>query len=89
MAPVSPGFWDHATRHPFVGHSWYNRRSVLAHRHSSLSGLGGIVLTMDELPSTRASPLVRIRRPKDGQAWQPFVNIYKPLIPSYSHGLRL
>ena len=35
---------------------------------------------MDELPSTRASLLVRLRDPQDERAWGEFLEIYEPLV---------
>ena len=35
---------------------------------------------MTDSPATRQSLLVRLRDPKDGQAWAEFVAIYAPLI---------
>ena len=35
---------------------------------------------MTDSPATRQSLLVRLRDPKDGQAWAEFVAIYSPLI---------
>jgi RNA polymerase sigma factor (sigma-70 family) len=38
---------------------------------------------MAEIPSTRASLLVRLRNPSDGAAWRQFVDLYAPLVYSY------
>jgi RNA polymerase sigma factor (sigma-70 family) len=35
---------------------------------------------MQESPATRASLLVRLRDPRDGQAWSEFVDVYAPLV---------
>ena len=35
---------------------------------------------MVETPSTRPSLLVRLRDPRDGQAWEEFLDVYTPLI---------
>src|ERR1700679_2127074 len=35
---------------------------------------------MTDSPATRQSLLVRLRDPRDGQAWTEFVAIYRPLI---------
>ena len=35
---------------------------------------------MDEIPNTRSSLLVRLRKPHDEQAWAEFVEIYEPLV---------
>jgi len=35
---------------------------------------------MDEIPNTRPSLLVRLRKPHDEQAWAEFVEIYEPLV---------
>jgi RNA polymerase sigma-70 factor (ECF subfamily) len=45
---------------------------------------------MPETPATRPSLLVRLRDPRDGQAWELFVRIYAPLIYGLArrHGLQ-
>ena len=35
---------------------------------------------MDEIPNTRPSLLVRLRKPHDERAWAEFVEIYEPLV---------
>ncbi len=35
---------------------------------------------MDDLPSTRASLLIRLRDPQDERAWAEFVELYRPLV---------
>ena len=39
---------------------------------------------MAELPTTRASLLIRIRDLQDGEAWQQFVQVYAPVVYSYA-----
>jgi RNA polymerase sigma-70 factor (ECF subfamily) len=39
---------------------------------------------MAEIPTTRASLLVRLRDPQDGAAWQEFVDLYVPVIYHYA-----
>jgi RNA polymerase sigma-70 factor (ECF subfamily) len=39
---------------------------------------------MAEIPATRASLLVRLRDPRDGAAWDEFVNLYGPLLYGYA-----
>jgi RNA polymerase sigma-70 factor (ECF subfamily) len=39
---------------------------------------------MGESPTTRASLLVRIRDPGNGQAWEQFVEIYAPLVHGFA-----
>src|SRR6516165_1927846 len=39
---------------------------------------------MAEIPSTRASLLVRLRDPRDGEAWRQFVDLYAPLVYGYA-----
>src|SRR5436305_180592 len=39
---------------------------------------------MAEIPSTRASLLVRLRDPRDGAAWREFVDLYAPLVYGYA-----
>src|SRR5580693_4518171 len=39
---------------------------------------------MAEIPTTRASLLVRLRDPKDSAAWSEFVDLYAPLIYNYA-----
>ena len=39
---------------------------------------------MAEIPSTRASLLVRLRDPRDGAAWREFVDLYGPLVYGYA-----
>ncbi|HJT78243.1 MAG TPA: sigma-70 family RNA polymerase sigma factor [Gemmataceae bacterium] len=39
---------------------------------------------MAEFPPTRASLLVRLRDPRDGEAWQEFVELYGPLVYGYA-----
>lgn len=39
---------------------------------------------MAEIPQTRASLLVRLRDPNDGDAWVQFVNLYAPLVYGYA-----
>jgi RNA polymerase sigma factor (sigma-70 family) len=45
---------------------------------------------MGDSPTTRPSLLVRIRDPRDGQAWSQFVEIYAPLVYGFArkHGLQ-
>ena len=45
---------------------------------------------MTEMPTTRASLLVRIRDAHDGLAWSEFVEVYGPLVYAYGrrHGLQ-
>ena len=38
---------------------------------------------MADIPSTRASLLVRLRDPEDGAAWREFVDLYTPLVYGY------
>src|SRR5260370_41571942 len=38
---------------------------------------------MADIPSTRASLLVRLRDPRDGPAWTQFVDLYAPLVYGY------
>ena len=38
---------------------------------------------MADIPSTRASLLVRLRDPRDGPAWGEFVDLYAPLVYGY------
>jgi RNA polymerase sigma-70 factor (ECF subfamily) len=38
---------------------------------------------MADIPQTRASLLVRLRDPRDGDAWQGFVELYAPLVYGY------
>ena len=38
---------------------------------------------MADIPSTRASLLVRLRDPRDGDAWGEFVDLYAPLVYGY------
>src|SRR5262245_54142454 len=40
---------------------------------------------MAEIPTTRASLLVRLRDPRDGAAWREFVDLYAPLVYGYLH----
>jgi RNA polymerase sigma-70 factor (ECF subfamily) len=39
---------------------------------------------MAEIPPTRASLLVRLRDPRDGEAWGEFANVYAPLVYGYA-----
>src|SRR5271169_167794 len=39
---------------------------------------------MAEIPTTRASLLVRLRDPRDQAAWREFVDLYAPLIYNYA-----
>src|SRR6266481_6560979 len=39
---------------------------------------------MAEIPSTRASLLLRLRDPRDGAAWTQFVDLYGPLVYGYA-----
>jgi RNA polymerase sigma factor (sigma-70 family) len=39
---------------------------------------------MAEFPPTRASLLVRLRDPRDGEAWRQFVDLYTPLVYWYA-----
>jgi RNA polymerase sigma-70 factor (ECF subfamily) len=39
---------------------------------------------MAEIPPTRASLLVRLRDPRDGEAWAEFVDLYGPLVYGYA-----
>src|SRR5437879_8368291 len=39
---------------------------------------------MAEIPSTRASLLLRLRDPRDEAAWQEFVDLYGPLVYGYA-----
>jgi RNA polymerase sigma-70 factor (ECF subfamily) len=39
---------------------------------------------MTEIPPTRASLLARLRDPRDGEAWQEFVDLYVPVIYGYA-----
>jgi len=39
---------------------------------------------MAEIPATRASLLVRLRDPRDGDAWSEFVTLYAPLVYGYA-----
>jgi RNA polymerase sigma-70 factor (ECF subfamily) len=39
---------------------------------------------MADIPPTRASLLVRLRDPRDGQAWTEFVDLYTPLVYGYA-----
>jgi RNA polymerase sigma-70 factor (ECF subfamily) len=39
---------------------------------------------MSDTPETRASLLVRIRDPRDGDAWQTFLALYEPLIRAFA-----
>jgi RNA polymerase sigma-70 factor (ECF subfamily) len=39
---------------------------------------------MAEIPATRASLLVRLRDPGDGDAWQEFVDLYAPVVYGYA-----
>src|SRR5690242_15924228 len=39
---------------------------------------------MAEIPLTRASLLVRLRDPQDGDAWGEFVDLYAPLVYGYA-----
>src|SRR5437762_5041573 len=39
---------------------------------------------MDESPLTRPSLLVRIRDPRDAEAWSQFVDVYAPLVYGYA-----
>ena len=41
---------------------------------------------MQELPETRDSLLVRMRDPRDGQAWAEFVQIYEPVVYRLARG---
>ncbi len=41
---------------------------------------------MSELPRTRPSLMVRLRDPRDGRAWEEFVEIYEPLIYRLARG---
>jgi RNA polymerase sigma-70 factor (ECF subfamily) len=41
---------------------------------------------MAELPATRASLLLRIRDPRDKEAWRQFVQIYAPVVYGYARG---
>jgi RNA polymerase sigma factor (sigma-70 family) len=45
---------------------------------------------MADSPATRASLLVRLRDPRDGQAWSEFVDLYAPLVYRFGckHGLQ-
>jgi RNA polymerase sigma factor (sigma-70 family) len=38
---------------------------------------------MADFPPTRASLLLRLRDPRDGEAWREFVNLYAPLVYGY------
>ena len=38
---------------------------------------------MAEFPPTRASLLLRLRDPRDGEAWREFVDLYAPLVYGY------
>jgi RNA polymerase sigma-70 factor (ECF subfamily) len=44
---------------------------------------------MAEIPSTRASLLVRLRDPRDGAAWAEFVELYGPVVYGYARKQRL
>jgi RNA polymerase sigma-70 factor (ECF subfamily) len=39
---------------------------------------------MAEFPPTRASLLVRLRDPRDGEAWRQFVDLYAPVVYGYA-----
>src|SRR6266576_1476705 len=39
---------------------------------------------MEQLPATRASLLVRLRDPRDGEAWQQFVQVYAPVVYGFA-----
>src|SRR5436190_5925581 len=39
---------------------------------------------MPEIPPTRASLLLRLRDPHDGDAWKEFVGLYMPLVYGYA-----
>jgi RNA polymerase sigma factor (sigma-70 family) len=39
---------------------------------------------MAGIPPTRASLLLRLRDPQDGEAWRQFVNLYAPLVYGYA-----
>jgi RNA polymerase sigma-70 factor (ECF subfamily) len=41
---------------------------------------------MADTPPTRASLLVRLRDPRDGEAWSQFVDLYAPLVFSWARG---
>jgi len=41
---------------------------------------------MTEAPETRPSLLVRLRDPRDHEAWSRFVNLYAPLVYGYARG---
>jgi RNA polymerase sigma-70 factor (ECF subfamily) len=44
---------------------------------------------MAEFPPTRVSLLVRLRDPRDGAAWEEFVDLYTPLVYGYLRRQRL
>src|SRR3954451_10319680 len=39
---------------------------------------------MAEIPATRASLLLRLRDPRDAEAWREFVELYTPLVYGYA-----
>ena len=39
---------------------------------------------MSETPETRASLLVRIRDPRDDEAWRQFLALYEPLLRAFA-----
>ena len=39
---------------------------------------------MGDAPATRPSLLVRLRNPRDGQAWAQFVDVYAPLVYAFA-----
>src|SRR5258707_15828641 len=39
---------------------------------------------MAEIPSSRAGPAGRVRRPRGGAAWREFVDLYAPLVYGYA-----
>jgi RNA polymerase sigma-70 factor (ECF subfamily) len=45
---------------------------------------------MVDSPTTRPSLLIRLRNPRDGQAWSQFVDVYAPLVYAFAsgHGLQ-
>jgi RNA polymerase sigma factor (sigma-70 family) len=44
---------------------------------------------MGDAPTTRPSLLVRLRNPRDGQAWSQFVDVYAPLVYAFALGQSL
>ena len=40
---------------------------------------------MTEIPPTRPSLLLRLRDPRDGDAWAEFLDLYAPLVYGYAH----